>query len=70
MSGYMNFAVFGVGDIGRYIVEQLLQGKAAGVVLTHQVKYSSNNHVTRDMKKQPGRSWRSRTFPYPNLVRE
>ncbi len=44
MSGYTNFAVVGAGDIGRFIVEQLLKDKAAGivnevVVLTRQVTY-------------------------------
>jgi len=44
MSGYTNFAIVGAGDIGRFIVEQLLKDKAAGivnevVVLTRQVTY-------------------------------
>jgi pyrroline-5-carboxylate reductase len=48
MSGYTNFAVVGAGNIGTYIIEQLLKDKAAGivkevVVLTRQVKYPSNN---------------------------
>jgi saccharopine dehydrogenase-like NADP-dependent oxidoreductase len=47
MSGYKTFAVIGSGAIGQYIVQQLLQEKAAGivnevVVLTRQVKYSSS----------------------------
>ena len=58
MSGYTNFAVVGAGDIGRYIVEQLLKDKAAGtvkevVVLTRQVKNSSNNYVTRYVLNTP-----------------
>jgi uncharacterized protein YbjT (DUF2867 family) len=44
MSGYTNFAVVGAGAIGKYIVQQLLKEKAAGivkdvVVLTREVKY-------------------------------
>jgi saccharopine dehydrogenase-like NADP-dependent oxidoreductase len=47
MSGYTNFAVVGAGNIGNYIVRQLLQYKAVGivkevVVLTRQVKYPPN----------------------------
>jgi hypothetical protein len=47
MSGYTNFAVAGAGAIGSYIVQQLLNDKAAGiinevVVLSRQVKYLSN----------------------------
>jgi uncharacterized protein YbjT (DUF2867 family) len=58
MSGYTNFAVVGAGDIGRYIVEQLLKEKVAGtikevVVLTRQVKNSFGNSVTRDMLSSP-----------------
>jgi len=48
MSGYTNFAVVGAGNIGSYIVRQLLKDKAAGiikevVVLSRQVKYPSND---------------------------
>ncbi|KAF8489342.1 NAD-P-binding protein [Russula emetica] len=32
MSGYTNFAVIGAGGIGKYIVQQLLKDKAAGIV--------------------------------------
>ncbi|KAH9986769.1 hypothetical protein BJV77DRAFT_1070785 [Russula vinacea] len=32
MSGYTNFAVVGAGAIGKYIVQQLLKDKAAGIV--------------------------------------
>ncbi len=32
MSGYANFAVIGAGVIGSYIVAQLLNDKAAGIV--------------------------------------
>jgi saccharopine dehydrogenase-like NADP-dependent oxidoreductase len=51
MSGYKNFAVVGAGTIGKYIVQQLLKDKAAGivndvVVLTREVKYPSNNCYT------------------------
>ena len=58
MSGYTNFAVVGAGDIGRYIVEQLLKDKAAGtvkevVVLARQVKNPSNNYVTRHVLNTP-----------------
>jgi len=54
MSGYTNFAVVGAGTLGIYIVQQLLNDKAAGiiqevVVLTRQVKYPSNDQVVRDM---------------------
>ncbi len=54
MSGYTNFAVVGAGTLGTYIVQQLLNDKAAGiiqevVVLTRQVKYPSNDQVVRDM---------------------
>ena len=54
MSGYKNFAVVGAGTIGKYIVQQLLKDKAAGivndvVVLTREVKYPSNNCIIRDM---------------------
>ncbi len=48
MSGYTNFAVAGAGTISSYIVQQLLEDKAAGiirevVVLSRQVKYPSND---------------------------
>jgi hypothetical protein len=48
MSGYPNFAVAGAGNIGSYIVQQLLKDKAAGiikevVVLSRQVMYPSND---------------------------
>jgi saccharopine dehydrogenase-like NADP-dependent oxidoreductase len=41
MSGYKNFAVVGAGEIGSFIIRQLLTEKAAGtvdnvVVLTRQ----------------------------------
>ncbi len=54
MSGHTNFAVVWASDISRYIVEQLLKDKAAGiikevVVLTHQVMYPSYNQVTHDV---------------------
>jgi len=44
MSGYTIFAVAGAGAIGSYIVQQLLNDKAAGiikevVVLSRKVKY-------------------------------
>jgi uncharacterized protein YbjT (DUF2867 family) len=50
MSGYTKFAVVGAGRIGNCIVQELLKGKAAGIVkevivLTRQVKYPSNNQV-------------------------
>lgn len=32
MSGYINFAVIGAGVIGSYIIAQLLEDKAAGIV--------------------------------------
>lgn len=57
MSGYTNSAVVGAGDIGRYIVEQLLKKKAAGtaeiVVLTRQVKNPSKTCIMRDMLSIP-----------------
>ena len=42
MSGYKNFAVVGAGEIGSFIIRQLLKEKVAGtvndvVVLTRQV---------------------------------
>ena len=48
MSGYTRFAVAGAGNIGTYIVQQLLKDKAAGIikeviVLSREVKYSSND---------------------------
>ena len=50
MSGYTKFAVAGAGNIGTYIVQQLLKDKAAQagiikevVVLSRQVKYPSND---------------------------
>ena len=50
MSGYTKFAVIGAGRVGNSIVQELLKGKAAGIVkevivLTRQVKYPSNNQV-------------------------
>ncbi len=46
MSGYKNFAVVGAGDIGRFIIRQLLVDKVAGtvnevVVLTRQASLPS-----------------------------
>lgn len=54
MSGYTNFAIAGAGNIGSYIVQQLLKDKGAGiinevVVLSRQVKYPSNDQVINDM---------------------
>ena len=54
MSGYINFAVVGAGNIGAFIIQQLLKDKAAGIVkevviLTRQVNYSSNNYAIRDV---------------------
>jgi saccharopine dehydrogenase-like NADP-dependent oxidoreductase len=48
MSEYTNFAVAGAGNIGSYIVQQLLKDKAGGiinevVVLSRQVKYPSDD---------------------------
>ena len=48
MSGYTNLAVAGAGNIGSYIVQQLLKDKADGIiekifVLSRQVKSPSNN---------------------------
>jgi len=52
MSGYTNFAVAGAGNIGSYIVQQLLRDKAAGilkevVVLSRQ---GSKNTIQGDAK--------------------
>ena len=54
MSGYTNFAVVGAGNIGTFIIQQLLKDKAAGtvkevVILTRQVNCPSNNYVIRDV---------------------
>ena len=54
MSGYTNFAVAGAGNIGTFIIQQLLEDKAAGtvkevVILTRQVNYPSNNYVIPDV---------------------
>jgi saccharopine dehydrogenase-like NADP-dependent oxidoreductase len=48
MSGYTNFAVVGAGTIGKYIVQQLLKDKTAGivnevVVLTREVNHPPIN---------------------------
>jgi saccharopine dehydrogenase-like NADP-dependent oxidoreductase len=48
MSGYTNFAVAGAGNIGSYIVQQLLREKSAGivnevVVLSRKVKNPSKD---------------------------
>ena len=48
MSGYTNFAVVGAGAIGKYIVQQLLKDKAAGIVkevviLARQVEHPCIN---------------------------
>lgn len=32
MSGYKNFAVVGAGEIGSFIIRQLLVDKAAGII--------------------------------------
>jgi uncharacterized protein YbjT (DUF2867 family) len=58
MSGYTNFAIVGAGNIGNYIIHQLLKDKAAGivkqvVVLTRQVKHPSNNLFIGDMTNHP-----------------
>jgi pyrroline-5-carboxylate reductase len=52
MSGYTNFAVVGAGAIGKYIIEQLLKDKAAGivkevVVLTRQVEFPCITVIVR-----------------------
>jgi saccharopine dehydrogenase-like NADP-dependent oxidoreductase len=46
MSGYKNFAVVGAGQIGSYLIRQLITDKAAGtvndvVVLTRQASFTS-----------------------------
>jgi saccharopine dehydrogenase-like NADP-dependent oxidoreductase len=48
MSGYTIFAVAGAGNIGSYIVQELLKDKATGIikeviVLSRQVNYPSND---------------------------
>lgn len=48
MSGYKNFAVVGAGEIGSFIIRQLLMDKAAGiiddvVVLTRQESFASRS---------------------------
>ena len=58
MSGYTNFVVAGAGNIGSYIVQQLLKDKAAGiikevVVLSRQVKYPSDGQIKDDMLSTP-----------------
>ena len=58
MSGYTNFAIAGAGNIGSYIVQQLLKDKGAGiinevVVLSRQVKYPSNDQAINDMLSTP-----------------
>ena len=58
MSGYTNFAVAGAGNIGSYIVQQLLKDKAAGIikeifVLSRQVKSPSNNQLMNDILTIP-----------------
>jgi saccharopine dehydrogenase-like NADP-dependent oxidoreductase len=50
MSGYKNFAVVGAGNIGAFIIHQLLTDKAAGtindvVVLTRQASHSSASNA-------------------------
>lgn len=32
MSGYKNFAVLGAGNIGKFIIDELLRSKAAGTI--------------------------------------
>ena len=46
MSGYKNFAVVGAGEIGSFIIRQLISDQAAGtindvVVLTRQASHTS-----------------------------
>jgi uncharacterized protein YbjT (DUF2867 family) len=58
MSGYTNFAIAGAGNIGSYIVQQLLKDKGVGiikevVVLSRQVKYPSNDQIINDMLSTP-----------------
>jgi pyrroline-5-carboxylate reductase len=54
MSGYTKFAVVGAGNIGNFIIQQLLKDKAAGtikevVVLTRQVKSHPSKVILRDV---------------------
>ncbi|EPQ56005.1 NAD P-binding protein [Gloeophyllum trabeum ATCC 11539] len=48
MSGYRNFAVAGAGNLGRFIIQELLKLHAAVSVLTR----SSNNDAHADLAKQ------------------
>jgi uncharacterized protein YbjT (DUF2867 family) len=57
MSGYKNFAVVGAGQIGGFIIRQLLTDKAAGtvndvVVLTRQVSLASASDAPTDQQSQ------------------
>ena len=57
MSGYKNFAVVGAGEIGSFIIRQLLTEKAAGtvndvVVLTRQASFTSPSDTSTDRLSQ------------------
>jgi pyrroline-5-carboxylate reductase len=50
MSGYKNFAVVGAGQMGSYLIRQLITDKAAGtvnevVVLTRQASLPSTSEM-------------------------
>ncbi|EPQ56006.1 NAD P-binding protein [Gloeophyllum trabeum ATCC 11539] len=53
MSGYKNFAVTGAGNLGRFIIEELLKLQASGKVASVSVlTRSSNNDAHADLAKQ------------------
>jgi hypothetical protein len=57
MSGYKNFAVVGAGQIGGFVIRQLLTDKAAGtvndvVVLTRQASLASASDAPTDQQSQ------------------
>jgi saccharopine dehydrogenase-like NADP-dependent oxidoreductase len=45
MSGYTKFAVLGAGAIGNYIVQELLNDKAAGIVKEVAILWASTDTV-------------------------
>ena len=73
MSGYKNFAVVGAGEIGNFIIRQLLTKKATGivdnvVVLTRQASQASESGCRTPSTNQPSQGSKTTVDPAAKLI--
>ena len=73
MSGYKNFAVVGAGEIGSFIIRQLLTEKDAGtidnvVVLTRQASLASGSACRTPFTNQPSQGSKTTVDPAAKLI--